>query len=159
MSWSSTAQTKWTLEVWEGYTKVQMTIHLYNVPYIVFRLVLWKKWFIVKHTMNHNEIVTIFADIHSDIPPTEWNNLLLISRFGSVWCLGLFWWVQPHWTPSFVSRSPADSNSSHLQEGTPQNLCLHWWRYGGHEPRVWHVPHHGQFSVYVPSYWSSGYIS
>lgn len=101
------------------------------------------------NTMNHKEIIwhNVFADFHSTHLRLK---LFLISRFGSVWCLGLFWWVQPHWTPGFVSRSPADCNSSHLQKGTPQNLCLHWWRYSGHEPRVWHVPHHGQFSVYVP---------
>lgn len=103
-----------------------------------------------KNKMNHNEIIwrNVFTDLHSSHLRLK---LFLISRFGSVWCLGLFWWIQPHRTPSFVSRSPADCNSSHLQKGTPQNLCLHWWRYSGHEPRVWHVPHNGQFTVYACS--------
>lgn len=70
-----------------------------------------------------------------------------LSRSGSVWLMGLFRWVQPHRPPRSVCRRPADRHRPHLQEGAAPKLCLHRWRQCEHEPWVWHLPHHGQWTA------------
>lgn len=148
MLWSSTALTKWTSEALEEYLKVR---YKKNQVYKSKPCTLLRDFFSLC-LVGPFVTMQIFRSLNNS------NMCVCFSRSGSVRLVGLFWWVQPHRPPCSVCRRAADRHRAHLQEGAAQKLCLHRRRQCEHEPRVWHLPHHGQWTTTRCSWFGWGGI-